>query len=71
MQSDQIRILRAHGQLTTPRMLHILDHDPGALRWVPDTWLSSETEEDNIVVRQVAAEALALVVRSRISDPGL
>jgi hypothetical protein len=52
-------------------MLHILDHDPGALRWVPDTWLSSETEEDYIVVRQVAAEALALVVRSRISDPGL
>ena len=69
VQSEQIRILQAHGQLTPPRLSHILDHDADALRWVGDTWRSSATEQDDVEVRQVAAEALALVLRGRPSDP--
>ena len=69
VQSEQIRILHAHGQLTTPRLLQILDQDTDALLWMRDSWESSRTEEDNIEVRRVAAEAIAFLVSSRRSDP--
>jgi len=47
----------------------ILDQDTDALRWMRDSWESSRTEEDNIEVRRVAAEAIAFLVSSRRSDP--
>jgi hypothetical protein len=69
VQSEQIRILQAHGHLTTPRIAHILDHRAAALKWVADNWQSSRTPQDNLEVQQVAAEALALVISSRRLDP--
>lgn len=71
VQSEQIRILQAHAQLTTPRLSQILDHEADALASVADNWQSSRTPEDNAKVRQVAAEALALVRSSRLLDPGV
>jgi hypothetical protein len=69
VQSEQLRLLQAHGLLTTPRMSHILDYDAESLRWVADNWQGSSTPEANAEVRQVAGEALALVVGSRLLDP--
>jgi hypothetical protein len=69
VQSEQIRILQAHGHLTTPRISHILDHQADALLWVADNWQASRTPQDNFEVRQVAAEALALVTSSPRPDP--
>ena len=58
VQSEQLRILQAHGQLTTARMSHILDHRADALGWVADNWHGSQTPEADLQVRQLAAEAL-------------
>ena len=69
VQSEQIRILHAHGHLTTPRLSHILDHQADALQWVSDNWQSSRTPQDNNEVRQLAAEALAFVTSDRLLDP--
>ncbi len=71
VQSEQLRLLQAHGLLTTPRMSHILDYDAESLRWVADHWQVSTTAEANAEVRQVAAEAHALMLGSRLLDPGL
>ncbi len=71
VQSEQLRLLQAHGLLTTPRMSHILDYDAESLRWVADNWQVSTTAEANAEVRQVAGEAHALVLGSRFLDPGL
>jgi len=70
VQSEQLRLLQAHGLLTTPRMSHILDYDPESLRWVADNWQVSSTPEANAEVRQVAGDAHAVVVGSRLPDPG-
>ena len=64
VQSEQLRILQAHGQLTTARMSHILDHRADALGWVADHWQESESPEADLQVRQVAAQALALISNS-------
>jgi len=69
VQSEQIRILQAHGHLTTPRISHILDFDADAVKWVADNWQASRTPQDNIEVRQVAAEALAFMASSGLVDP--
>jgi len=69
VQSEQIRILQAHGHLTTPRISHILDHQADALQWAAGNWQASRTPHDNIEVRQVAAAALAFVTSSRLLDP--
>jgi hypothetical protein len=58
VQSEQLRILQAHGQLTTARMSHILDHRADALEWVADNWHGSQTPEAGLEVRQLATEAL-------------
>ena len=71
VQSEQLRLLQAHGLLTTARMAHILDHDAESLRWVADNWQVSSTPDANAQVRQVAAEAHALAVGSRLPDPGV
>ena len=71
VQSEQLRLLQAHGLLTAPRMSHILDSDAESLRWVADNWQLSSTPEANVAVRQVAGEAHALAVRSRLPDPGV
>jgi hypothetical protein len=71
VQSEQLRLLQAHGLLTTPRMSHILDYDAESLRWVGDNWQVSSTPEANAQVRQVAGEAHALVVGNRLLDPGV
>jgi hypothetical protein len=52
-------------------MSHILDHDAQSLRWVAENWQVSSTPEANAEVRQVASEAHALVVASRLLDPGV
>ena len=70
VQSEQIRILQAHGHLTTPRISHILDYQADALQWVADNWQASRTPQDDIAVRQVAAEALALATSSRLLGQG-
>lgn len=70
VQSEQLRLLQAHGLLTTPRMSHILEYDAESLRWVADNWQVSSVPEANAEVRQVAGEAHALVVGSRLLDPG-
>ena len=69
VQSEQIRILQAHGHLTTPRISHVLEYQADALKWVADNWQSSRTPQDNFEVQQVAAEALAFVTSSRLLDP--
>ena len=71
VQSEQLRLLQAHGLLTAPRMSHILDHDAESLRWVGDNWQASSTPEANAEVRQVAGEAHTLAVGSRLLDPGV
>ena len=71
VQSEQLRLLQAHGLLTAPRMSHILDYDAESLRWVADNWQVSSTPEANAEVRQVAVEAQALAVGSRLPDPGV
>jgi hypothetical protein len=71
VQSEQLRILQAHGLLTTARMSHILDHDAQSLRWVADNWEASSSPEANAEVRQVAGEAHALAVGGRLPDPGV
>ena len=71
VQSEQLRILQAHGLLTTTRMSQILDHDAESLRWVADNWQASSTPEANAQVRQLAGEAHALAVGSRLPDPGV
>ena len=71
VQSEQLRLLQAHGLLTTPRMSHILDYDAESLRWVADNWQISGTPEANTEVRQVALESHALAVSSRLPDPGV
>jgi hypothetical protein len=71
VQSEQLRLLQAHGLLTAPRMSHILDHDVESLRWVGDNWQASSTPEANAEVRLVAGEALALAAASRLPDPGV
>ena len=71
VQSEQLRLLHAHGLLTTARMSHILDYDAQSLRWVADNWQLSSTPEANAEVRQVAGEAHALAVGSRLPDPGV
>ncbi len=71
VQSQQLRLPQAHGLLTTARMSHILDYDAESLRWVVDTWQISSTPEANEEVRQVAGEAHALAVVSRLADPGV
>ena len=52
VQSEQPRLLQAHGLLTTPRMSHILDYDAESLRWVADNWQVSTTAEANAEVRR-------------------
>ena len=52
VQSEQLRLLQAHGLLTTPRMAHILDYDAESLRWVADHWQVSTTAEANAEVRR-------------------
>ncbi len=52
-------------------MAHILDYDAESLRWVADNWQVSSTPQANAQVRQVAAEAHALAVGSRLPDPGV
>lgn len=71
VQSQQVRILQSHGHLTTARISHILDYRADALRSVADNWQSSPTPEGNTEVRQVASEALALLISSRQLDPGV
>ncbi len=71
VQSEQLRLLQAHGLLTAPRMSHILDYDTESLQWVADNWQVSSTPEANAEVRQVAGEAHALAVGSRLPDPGV
>jgi hypothetical protein len=71
VQSEQLRLLQAHGLLTTPRMSHILDYDAESLRWVADNWQASSTPQANAEVRQMAGEAHALLVASRLLDPGV
>lgn len=71
VQSEQLRLLQAHGLLTTPRLSHILDYDAESLRWVADNWQVSSTPEANAEVRQVAGDAHALAVGSRLTDPGV
>ena len=71
VQFEQLRLLQAHGLLSTPRMSHILDYDAQSLRWVADNWQLSSTPEANAEVRQVAGEAHALAVGSRLPDPGV
>ena len=71
VQSEQLRLLHAHGLLSTPRMSHILDYDAESLRWVADNWQASSTPQANAEVRQVAGEAHALLVASRLLDPGV
>jgi hypothetical protein len=71
VQSEQLRLLQAHGLLTTPRMSHILDYDAESLRSVADNWQVSSTPEANAEVRQVAGEAHALAIGSRLPDPGV
>ena len=71
VQFEQLRLLQAHGLLSTPRMSHILDYDAESLRWVADNWQISGTPEANTEVRQVALESHALAVSSRLPDPGV
>lgn len=71
VQSEQLRLLQAHGLLTIPRMAHILDYDAESLRWVADNWQVSSTPEANAQVRQVAGEAHARAVGSHLPDPGV
>ena len=68
VQSEQIRILQAHGMLTTPRISQILGHRADVLRWVAEHWDGSATGADDREVQQVAAEALALVDGTRPLD---
>jgi hypothetical protein len=69
VQSEQIRILQAHGHLTTSRIARILEYQADALKWVADYWQSSRTPQDNLKVQQMAAEALAFVTSSHLVDP--
>jgi len=71
VQSEQLRLLQAHGLLTTPRMSHILDYDAESLRWVADNWQVSSTPEANAEVRHVAGEAHALAIGSHLPDQGV
>ena len=71
VQSEQLRILQAHGLLTIPRMAHILEHDAAALQWAADNWHVSSSPQANAEVRQVAREARSLVINSHQLDPGL
>ena len=64
VQSEQLRILQAHGQRTTARMSHILDHRAAALGWVAAHGQESETPEEDMQVRQVAVRALTLISNS-------
>ena len=64
VQSEQLRILQAHGQLTTARMSHILDHRAAALEWVAYNWQGSQTPEADMEVRQVAVQALTFITNS-------
>ena len=68
VQSEQLRILQAHGELTTPRVSQILDHRADALQWVADNWRGSKTSEANLDVRQIAAEALASLAGNTAPD---
>ena len=70
VQSEQLRILQAHGLLTIARMAQILDHDSAALQWVADNWSVSSSPEANEEVRQLAVEAHARVLDSRLPDSG-
>lgn len=70
VQSEQLRILQAHGLLTIARMSHILDHDSEALQWVADHWQLSSSPEANAQVRQVAMDAHTLVIDSGLPDSG-
>lgn len=71
VQSEQLRLLQAHGLLTAARMSHILDRDAESLRWVAESWQASSTPQANAEVREVAGEAHALAVGSRLPDPGV
>ena len=64
VQSEQLRILQAHGQLTTARMSHILGHRADALEWVADNWQGAQTPQDDLEVRQVAFQALTFITNS-------
>ena len=70
VQSEQLRILQAHGLLTTARMAQILDHDAADLQWVAGNWSVSSTEEDNAEVRRIAVEAHAVVRGGRLPESG-
>ena len=71
VQSEQLRLLQAHGLLTAPRMSHILDYDTESLQWVADNWQVSSTPEANAEVRHVAGEAHALAIGSHLPDQGV
>jgi hypothetical protein len=70
VQSEQLRILQAHGLLTAARMSQILDHDAAQLQWVAGSWSASSTEEANGEVRQIAVEAHTLVRRGHLPESG-
>ena len=61
VQAEQLRILQAHGQLTTARMSHILDHRADALEWVAENWQGALTAKAELEVRQVAFQALTFI----------
>lgn len=71
VQSEQLRLLQAHGLLSVPRMSHILEHDAESLRWVAENWQISSNAGANAEVRRVAGEAQALAAGRNHLDPGL
>jgi hypothetical protein len=52
------------------RMAQILDHDATALQWVADNWSVSSSPQADAEVRQLATDAHAVVLDSRLLDPG-
>ncbi len=62
---------KAHELLTTARMSHILDYAPSPYGGQPTTGRCRETPQANAEIRQVAGEAHAQVVGSRLLDPGV